>query len=274
MRSTIRHLARPAFATLLAVSPLMQSDAALARYASPTGRICDEYMAKASEELPLDKQFNVAWNCIGKIKKETGRTHDAYLLWLSNIYEEQGMRDKAVEYAWFAIGATRENNQLDKRGSNDFLSISFLTLLLRMTGLDSTREQHVKLLSKENAETLYDYSLAVMKLSGCARSTERRFVSTKPFQQHADIDFGVVDTTLTALDKDGHCGMSAAINLLARVSASDNSDLPKACTEARTVIKRLSGDRYARLRSILGWVYLQLADHVKRGNCTVSSLTV
>jgi hypothetical protein len=59
---------------------------ALARYPSQTGRVCDENMEKVSSEYSLDKQFNFAFNCLEGIRNETGRTHDAYMLWLSDIH--------------------------------------------------------------------------------------------------------------------------------------------------------------------------------------------
>ena len=272
MATGVIPLAKTVVATLLLASPLIQAGSALARYVSPTGEFCDKYMERVSEEMALDKQFKFAQKCLVRIRKETGRTHDAYLLMLSNIYEEQGMRDKAIEYAWLAVGAARENNKLDDRSVNDFLSISFLTFLLSMTGMTTSREDVPLLASRHNdkPELLYDVSLAVMKLSGCTGAVQKDFISAKRFEPHADIDFELVDTTLTAEDRDGHCGMSMAANLLTRIDMGHNLELVDVCSEARAVVKRLSPKRYETFRSVLGWIYLDIYEHVTRGKCHLS----
>ena len=254
---------------LLSVHLAATPSEAWARYPSKTGRICDENMDKASSEYSLDKQFNFAFNCLEGIRKETGRTHDAYMLWLSEIHEKQGKHARALEYAWWAIGATRENNSLDRRSKNDFLSIAFLTVLLRMTGLASQDSSHIKPLSDDSAKTLHDWSLAVMKLSGCSGARELAFIGpSKSFQQHSSIDFDLADTTLTLRDKDGHCGISSASYLLSEIARRDNPDLLGACEKVRAVTKRLALPKNQGFRETLGPLYLQMVAYLNDGRCS------
>ncbi|WP_413744426.1 hypothetical protein [Synechococcus sp. MIT S9451] len=248
--------------------------AANARYNDKLiGRTCDKYMGHIAANKSLAEQYNFAVNCLNKIKEETGRYHDAYMLWIANIHNAQGNGEEALNWAWWAIGQTRKNNQLDSRGPNDFLSIAYMSLLLHMTdGFRSEKSLRIPL-SASDAKVSHDISLAVIKLSGCkTKGTQgRQFYGGFPLQPgNTLVDFNVLDTTLSAEDSASHCAFSGMVNLLSRMAITNNTDSVVACEASKEIAKALADKRYQGFRNTLGAMYTRMVARLSDGRCEIS----
>lgn len=239
----------------------------------PFGRACDKHMGHYAANKSLSEQYKVAVHCLRKIKEETGRYHDAYMLWIANIFNAQGKGEDALNWAWWAIGETRKNNQLDNRGPNDFLSTAYMSLLLHTTdGLRSKKSLHIPL-SASDAKTIHDLSLAVTKLSGCkAKGTQgRQFYGGFPLQpRNTLVDFNVLDTTLSAEDRASHCAFSGMVNLLSRMAMTNNTDSVVACEASKKIAKALADKQYQGFRNTLGAMYTRMVARLSDGRCEMS----
>lgn len=245
------------------------SVAAKARYnESFYGKLCDKHMGNMAADKSLKIQYNFAMNCLLKIKEEAGRDHDAYMLWISNIKNSEGNSKEALEWGWWAIGATQLNNHLDGRSPNDFMSIAYISLLLHMTGGLRDQRSLGTSLSAHDAKTSHDLSLATMKISGCNNSQKMKFINESTISPSGSpINFSIVDRTLSAQDKRSHCALSSSVNLLSRMAMTNSKDYVVACQEASPIVKALSDKQYKGFRESIGALYTRMVARLSDGKC-------